>query len=460
MSIYLGLLLLASPLGPQEVAQRAVDRSPQIEGAILQRRAAASRVDQAVSELLPRLSLVARYTRLSTINNGPLVSLGLDFEAAQLGIDQIQDPATQSVLQEQLASLRGIDGASIQVPRNRWLVSAGLNYPVSQAFLEILPAIRASEASEKARAIEVQMQQHAVALAAVEAYYGHLLAQEQVRIARLSVASATTAEARAESRRRQGLGTNADVLRFSARRAEAMQSVAVAEADVAETGAAIRVLAGIEGEGPLALVGFVPLRVKEGQVKEALQHRPELRALRMLAQASSHRAQSLFGGVFPTLSGAAELVSADPNPLFVPPPDGFDTNWQLSAVVSWSPDGAWKASRGAEAAKREAEAVQAQAKALEDAVRIEVIGVRARLAAAKAREAASQDGVKAASEGAASVEKGFELGVFDATDLIEAQLELERARLGLIASQVDLRISAARLTTALGQSVLEDPSNH
>lgn len=455
LATYIATSLASVPWTAERVAEKAVERSPEIMAAAAERRSAGASTEAAESLLLPRVQLSARYTRLSRIENDPLVALGVDFDAARANVAGISDVNTRDALKQQIGILEGLDGVTIGVPTDQYSLNASVTLPISQVLFEALPALQAAKRGEEASDLEIAAARHAVALGAVEAYYQHFLAQRALRIAELSVASATTAEAQARSRVAEGLSTEADLLRFVARRAEASRLLAARQADVDRSAAAVRVLAGIGGAGPLPLAPLptVP-REMAASAEEAIQRRPELRALRKVLASQRARARAFEGGVLPQLSASFEVISADPNPNFVPPPDGFDTNWQATALLSWSPDGAWRASRNGTAAWREADALAARVEALEDAVRIEVASEAAGMRAAQARVLAAEEGVEAAREGWASISRGFELGVFDATDLIEAQLELERARLARIDARVARRISAARLWTALGHSVL------
>lgn len=441
----------------QTIAEAAVGRAPQIAEAKARLEAASSRNEVASARLLPRTLVVARYTRLSRIDNDPLVPLSIDLEAARAGVAQIQDPAAQAVIGAQLDQLAGLAGGSIEIPENQYALSAEASYPVSQLFFEILPGLRASEAAKEARVREVDVARNVAAIEAIEAFLGHARARSAEAVARVSVRQAKTNVAAAEARLSGRTGTKTDVLRLQARLARAERDLAERQADVGRSAEAVRTLAGLAGSGPLDVgetlfaIESLGTSVSKGdEVELAWSTRDELAAVDYLVKARAQAESAARGAILPQLLASARVDYANPNNLFVPPGDTFRTSWNLSAVLQWSPDGAWSASRAANAAGAERAEAEARRAALMDLIRIEVVGARARRDAGRlALEAATRE-LAAAGEGYRSVKKGFELGLFDATDLIGAELELEQARLGLVDAGIELRIREARLRRARG----------
>ena len=193
-----------------------------------------------------------------------------------------------------------------------------------------------------------------------------------------------------------------------------------------------------------------PAAATESLVAQAWSHRPELAALRHAAAAQGSLAAAEWGGALPTLDGAAKLVYGQPNPYYVPPNDDFEATWLVAAVVEWSPDGAWAAGRRAEAAEAEQRALLADLEDVRDGVRIEVSDLAARLRASHRVLEAAEAGLKAAEAGHAAIQRAFELGASDATEVIDTQLQLQRARLGRVDAAVERRWLEVRLAEAIG----------
>ncbi|MEL6189875.1 MAG: TolC family protein, partial [Myxococcota bacterium] len=192
LATYIATSLASVPWTAERVAEKAVERSPEIMAAAAERRSAGASTEAAESLLLPRVQLSARYTRLSRIENDPLVALGVDFDAARANVAGIGDVNTRDALKQQIGILEGLDGVTIGVPTDQYSLNASVTLPISQVLFEALPALQAAKRGEQASDLEIAAARHAVALGAVEAYYQHFLAQRALRIAELSVASATT----------------------------------------------------------------------------------------------------------------------------------------------------------------------------------------------------------------------------------------------------------------------------
>lgn len=460
-----GLLLLltsagGSNLSLEEAARRAVARGPEVEAARARLAAAHAEAGVAQSQLLPRLELVARYSRINPIDNDPLVNLGFDVEAAKAGAAQIQDPAARAVLSSQLDGLAGLGAARIQVPSDQVALSARLSYPVSQLFFEILPGLEAREEGAKAAALQLDVARNIVALEGIEALLGLVRARRALAVAELAVRQADTNLSAARARVEAARGTKTDVLRLEARQAESERRRAARVADLRRAEVATRTLLGLEADDPLEpRLGGVPHRPQgtgPELVARALEMRDELRALGRQRASAGATAASARGGMLPTLAAEAFVAYENPSPLYVPPGDRFRDRWSLSAVLRWSPDGAYRAARVADAADAQARAVDAAGRGLEDLIRIEVEEAAARLEAALVGLSAAQRAETAALRARDNVRGGFDEGVFDATDLIEAELRLEESRLGVVDATVGAWQWKSRLRRRIGEHLWED----
>ncbi|MEO1229156.1 MAG: TolC family protein [Myxococcota bacterium] len=456
------LLAVSAPsveIGIEDAARRAVARGPRVEAARARLQAAESEVGVAQAGLLPRLELVARYSRLNPIDNDPLVNLGFDVDAAKAGAAQIQDPAARDVLSAQLDGLAGLAAARIQVPSDQLAFSARLAYPVSQLFFEILPALSAREEGAKAASFELDVARNVVALEGTEALLGLIRARRALEVSTLALERAETNLAAAQARVEASRGTQTDVLRLEARRAEAERLRATRAADARRAEVATRTLLGVASDATLeprlSGVPVPPSAPPSELVARALKDRDEARALGKQRSSAGAAASAARGGLLPRLSAEAFVAYENPSPLYVPPGDRFRDRWSLSAVLSWSPDGAFRASKSADAAEARAREVDASLRGLEDLIRIEVEEAAARLEAALVGLASSQRAETAAARARDNVRGGFEEGVFDATDLIDAELQLEEARLGVVDATVGAWLWQVRLRRRMGVHLWE-----
>ncbi|MEM9112575.1 MAG: TolC family protein [Myxococcota bacterium] len=461
----IGLLLLSLSAQPEtwsvdRIAQRAIETSNGVAASQAELEEASTRRDRAFVDVLPRARVGFDYTRIGAITNDPLVDLDVDLTGVAADVAAVQDPAAQSALQAQLGVLQGLDGVRIDVPEERTAFRAELSYPVSALFLEILPGLRAAERAEEARAFQLEALRNDEALRAVEVYLRHVLAQQGRAVAERTIEEARLDLDQAKGRLRAGTATEPERLRFEARLAEAEGELAVREADVLSTRAALRALLDLEGEGPLSAsedVGRPQLwsTPKAAGGQEA-PPRPELAAAELLVRAVEARKRSARGGAAPKLGVGAGVDVAQPNPLLVPPnTDRFRTTWRVSAGLSWSPDRAASAWLRSDELSAQARRARANLRAVQDQIAIEIATASARRSAAMAQLAAAERQVAAAGEALAGRREAYGSGLADATEVLAAEVQLEQARLLRVRSGTQALIEDARLRRAYGAALYE-----
>ena len=413
------------------IAKQAVAASPTVEVARERLAQAEAITSEAQAGLLPRVLLTGRYTRLSRINNDPLASVGGE-------------------------ELR------IEVPRNHYVFRAIAAYPISQLFLEILPGIRAAKQGEAAGRYEVNVTRNAIALRAISIYMNHARARGALAVAELAMRQADENLRQAEARLRNGLGNRPDVLRFKGRVAQADRGRAESQALVESSANALRALLNLQGAGPFAfeerlteIPDRAPYAQGEALLATAWAERDEMLAVNHLVRSRAYSTKATRGSAAPKFAVEAGVSYANPNARFVPPVADFRTSWNVSTVVFWSPDGAYAASQAARRAAAATEEAWQQREELRDLIRIEVVQADAEYRAAFVSMEAAQRQVDAAEEAYAAKRRGYELGAFDATEVIDAEVDANRARLALIDVAANLRIRENRLRRAAGQHLWE-----
>jgi outer membrane protein TolC len=441
----------------EQVAARAAKVAPEAAEAEATARAARAREQRRRVDLGPRVRAGARYTRISKIDNDPLVSDLSPPDGVGALVSGVDDPEAQALWQSQLATQRGLSELSIQVPRNQYALYAQARYPITPLFAEILPALRSAEQVSEARRLQAEVAELDAALRATEAYLQHARARGALAVAETGVQRARRDLERAQAKRKAGTGTRPAVLRFRARLADAEREREARRADVQASAEALRALLDLSGSGPVASEEAwtrLPEARIEGDRSELLdrayERRAEMRALDALVSARKSGVRAARGGAYPELSVAARVDHARPNAQFVPPPDDFRTSWSVSALLEWSPDGAARAAKASSEARAELGEMRQKREALRDGVRIEVTRALARYRAAFDVFEAADRQRRAAQEAYAAQRDSRRAGLATTGDTIEAQLDLQRAELALFDAGVSLRLRAVRLRRALG----------
>lgn len=445
------------PMTAERAAARALAASPSMEEARALSRAAEASVARARAAMLPRLELSATYQHIDGFPDGE-IAIGGDpaaLEAARMLAERVSDPAARTLW---LGSLEQQGrGASIEIPRDRFGLSARLTWPVSDLFFAMMPALEAAEQSARARALSLEASQRGVVRSAREAFYQLARARGGLAVAQEAARQADALRAQIEAAVRAGLLTEADRLAADARVASAERAVATAEMGVAVADAALRAMLDAE-DGPAHGVAeplFVddpsPPRPAAALASEAVARRPELEALRaQIRSRGAARAASAASG-YPHLSVYAGADYANPNRYQIPPRAEFTPSWEVGAAVVWSPNDTLSAAHQGDALSAEIAALEAQEAQLARMVRLEVRQARARWMAARASIDAARTEREAAEAAYESRFAQLHAGHATSADLFAAEGQLNGARLAELDAAIQLHLARVQLEHATGE---------
>jgi outer membrane protein TolC len=186
-------------------------------------------------------------------------------------------------------------------------------------------------------------------------------------------------------------------------------------------------------------------------VARALDARPELRAMAATVHAADRQAAVASAGFWPQIVGLGEVLTANPNPRFVPQQDRFDTTWQVGAALTWSPNDLGTAVPLTQAAESRRDAASAQMDAMRDAIRTEVVTAWQAVRDARAALDTTTEGLRAAEATYASRRSLYAAGRATTLELLDAEIDLTRARLEALNARVDAAVARTRWSFATGQ---------
>jgi outer membrane protein TolC len=419
------------PLTADQAAKLAVQSAPTIERA----RAATEQAREAASEafiaVYPRIDLDASYKRLSDVDP-------VSFGDGMIGTMPFSFDTPEPVL-------------------NQYMLQARLSYPVSDLFASAFAAHDAAKDLVVVERHREKVQAQSIGLQAREAYYEYARARASQEIAKAGLAQVEAQRKDTQARVEAGTLAQVELMRAEARVAAAAVTLARAEGAVAIARTALTTLLHRDSTQEFAVTESftMPLdseREDANALKdEALDKRPELLALRALVSSQTNRRDAHDGQKLPTLSLVGSTELANPNPRPAPFEAKWTPTWSLGAVLTWSPNDfavadARSGQVGAEIVRTEADML-----VFEDAVKLEITrAIEDKAAATKAMEAATT-GIAAAEETYRVRREQFQAGVAVATDLVDAEQDLRRARLNLVNAAIDVRIAKARLNRAVGR---------
>jgi outer membrane protein len=411
-----------------EAVQLALAHNPALAAARDNATAVRSRVAQARSAFFPRLDVSQGFTR----GNNPVYVFGSlltqrQFTQANFALPVLNAPTPLDNFQTRL------DGEMLLFDSGR-------------AYFQT----RGAKTLASAAAFSAEQERQDLLLRVVRAYYGVIVAREDLKAAEEALRTAQANERRAESLEKAGLVVSSDRLSAQVFRAQmedrvirARNAVEVARLALArELGVAPEALG--EPAGPLPQPTPLATTLDQWE-KTALANRPLLRAAELqekAARANRQAARAKFGprlGLFADLERDAETLGG---------PSG--TNWMAGARLELNlfAGGADRAGL-AEAQAREREAGH-QLEWLRSGIALEVRRAYLDTGAAGQRVQAARDAVGQAQESLRIIQNRYDAGLVTITELLRSETAVLEARTGYLAALHDWTVARASLERAAG----------
>lgn len=392
----------------EEAIAIALERQPTILARLGELEAAQARVVQALSPLLPQLTLTYNQRR----NQGFQAATGREF-------------LITNYLAQQTATLKIFD------------------------FGKTSAATEAARFNAQATKEEVERTRDLIVLAVKEGYFTFLLSQRLVKVNQQALERAELNLRSARGFFQVGTRPKSDVTRAEVDVANARVNLIRANNAVHLARVSLNTAMGLSPDRPTQVEDVltyeaVPLDPAD-LAKEALKNRPELRQATARIQSAEATARQAFRQFFPDLNTNAS-VGYTANEF---PPSGHI--WELGFTLSWTWfDGLSNVGKLREA-RANLDAARANAASVELTVRQEVEQATLALVEAQERIQAAAKAVESAQENFRLAQGRFDAGVGTIIELTDAQLALTQAQSTEIEALADSRIARARLERALGR---------
>jgi outer membrane protein TolC len=449
----------AGGLTADEVAKRAADTS--VDAEVKQRSVEVAEARQQAAEAgyWPMLTGTARYTRLSAVPPFALANPTASFVVTPGQPGDATTPRTLNLTGPNPDTLIAASLPPFAVPVNQYLLQASLTVPLSDYVFRVSRGIAAATHSARAARIEEQAARVKVAAEGRIAYYQWIRARGQLVVAGQAVEQARLHLRDAQQMFAAGVISKADTLRAESQvksnellltRTQNLVALSEEQLHIVMHDASARRYE-IGEDVTVAL----PPRATDAELarlqEEAFDHRIELRALDETAGSVRELARVARAANYPRLDLAGNAIYANPNQRIFPLQNRFDSTWDASVVLSWTPTDI----PGARANERMQDAqeaqILAQREALLDGLRLEVTqAYQAQREAQVALETTLQ-GLRAAEEGTRARRDLFRNGKATLVEVNDAESELTRAQLEVVNAHIDARIARVRLDHAVGR---------
>jgi outer membrane protein len=437
-------------LTSKEVARRALAVSPSVRQKVEQVVVANEKITQVIAAFLPRLNLIASYTRTSKVN-------------AVLGDGTNFSVSTQQKPGEAITNLNQLNPAppiAFPFPSDNYLLSARLSIPLSDYVLRVSDAAGATKASKQSAKLQVAAERLKVMNDAKALYYNWLRAWAQVSITKNTVESTKARLTDAQATFAVGSSSKADMLRIEALVANAQLAQDAAETALNLTTGQLAIV--MEDWHPNYRIGESipdPTKIADADapvdklVAEAHSRRLELRAIDENIRAAGYGASTVRKSAIPKIDAVGDVTYANPNQRYFPPGPAWHATWSVGAQATWTfSDAISDLSQAREYESNAREAV-AQRRLLRAGIANEVLASYLDLSRARTALGQRRIALTAAEEAYRVTTDLFRAGRATGTDLIDSERELLTAKVGEVNARIDLAIAAITLRHATGRDV-------
>ncbi len=318
------------------------------------------------------------------------------------------------------------------------------------AFKELF-SLKSSKKDFEAAGEEFARKTEAVVFAVIESYITVRTAKEFVGVAERAIDDAKENLRISDSRYKKGLGLYSDTLRASTSLTEAEQQLVSAIKHLKVAKRALGVLLGMEDSVD---VDETPIQIPLADIdyyREESNSRKDILSLESKYEGARLNMRSYESAYIPTVGVAGTYQLNDQNAPFGAEGD----SWFLMAFLRWEIFNGGKREHERSRAKHEAAEVKEQLNGLKNAVSFQVFESHLAVEEATKGVELAESSLITAEEGARLVKLRYQNSLSPLVDLLNAQVNLDRARASLVAKSNEYKLAIARLSFESG-TILKD----
>jgi outer membrane protein TolC len=443
----------------EDLARKSEMTSPEVLSKIKAVEGAAAKVDQAAVNFAPRVTLQARYTRLSTITYPSFGNIAGGPQAgpitAQCGA-AVGLPADQCVVNN--AQL--VPFAFSTPPVNMYSLTAGVVIPISDYILRISQNYSAAARSHSAAQINERATRAKVQRDARVAYYNWVRARGGLVVSEQGLATAQAHLKDVGVAVQVGSASKADFMRVESQVASTELLVERTRNLTNLVEEQLRVMMHDPpgnhyeiGDDTISVVAPVTATNVADLQTEALEKRLEVRALDDTVYSLRETKKVVQAGYLPRVDAFGDVQYQNPNTRVFPQSAEWKATWDLGVQMSWTINDTFS-SRG-QVAELEAKAqeIEAQKNQLRDGIKLEVMAAYNASREAQVALETTAHQLAAAEESYRVRRELFRAGRATSVELTDAETDLMRSRLDALNARLDARVARANLDHALGRDV-------
>ena len=388
--------------------------------------------------------------------------------AQRQGAIRTSESAERTAFGAYLPQLSASAGGSLASGRDRFDPNTGITVSGSSndsysaglsASMDLFTAGRRGAQSRQARAAtseaEAQLveQQFAITLAAKQAFFAVLRADEVIRVSEQRIDRARQGLSAAEERLRVGSATRSDSLRSQLELTQARQALLQAQTDREAAAFALGAMIGRDGPVGARLESDLeptPLALTREQLIElAVQQSPTVVSAEATIDANSAALRVARTQYFPSLRASGGYDWSNDAAAFT----GGNTSWTTRVSLSYNLFNGFAREETNERAEVNLLVARLQAEDARRQVRTDLERAIGALELGEQQVALSREALSMAIEDLRVVEARYQLGASTILDQITSQVAVAEAELALINARYDYQVARATLEALVGRAL-------
>jgi len=300
----------------------------------------------------------------------------------------------------------------------------------------------------------LETMQRDVTMQVTQAFYGVLLAEKGVQVARDALAQAERQETIAAERYEHGAASEFDLLRARVQVANLKPGVVRAEAMLEQVRIGLNLLLGLEPAEAVGVAGelhYAPFEMDLAQMKQlAYANRTELHNARLNLTRADLGIRMARASRMPSVLVSGSWSFRSDNTALT---ERYNDSYMANLVVAVPLFDAFQARSRIRMAQAGHEQAQIMVRSLTRAVEAECESAFSNLTAAEEAYLAQVDNVRVAERALAIAEVSYENEMMTSVELMDSQLALTMARQNYYQSLYDYLVALAQIEKAIGQSI-------
>lgn len=410
----------------REAIQLALENNPAVKASISQKSAVESMADQAKSGYLPSVEI----SETASSTNNPMYAFGAKLNQASI-VSQDFDPA-------KLNKPDQIDNFKSSMSVRQPLYTGG----------KLTAENKKAESAVQSADISIAQTKRDITFNVIQTWLGLQLLGKKAEVLGYSQKSALDNMKITQDRVDTGLALPSDLLDMKINYERVQKEINAVKADMETAQTALKTLLGVKDVTPQFVEYTAPANPGdlEELVKNGIGSRADVKKLAAEIDRANYNMQSAKSGFLPTVGVAADY-DWNKKDMFG---DGGDS-WLVAMEAKWNIFAGGKDAAKLRESQATLDALNFGKSAMQDRARIEIEENYRKLKTAIDNLEISKRQVTLAEESHRIVKEQYKAGLKTATDLLNAETQLEQARLGESAAEHERLLSQARLDLSLGK---------